>query len=206
MDIKNFATSAIILSSILTNHSFAGKVVPYVAPDLFEDSTERATYETILSFASEYNKFPSKNEVMADMRRSPNLERFDKDKIGFIFGGKHEYENEWLKEKTEEWVNKRKVDLTINSLWQRFQDGEELNSGPKELQDALSFTFDNSIGHNYIEDYESRWEAYTSEEDKVKFGLKMFDRITNGGIGKGTLNMFVAGPGVNVSAHTQQCV
>lgn len=203
MKIESNVISAIIIGAMLSNHHFAGKVVPYVTPELFEDSTERAAYESVLSYTSEYNKFPNRNEVIADMRKLPNMEHFDRDKLSVIFGGGEDasdrYDNAWLEKNTEEWIKERRLFLAFQDSYTKFADGEDISDAPKNLQNAMSFTFDDSIGHNYLTDFKQRYEAYTSEEDKTKFGLKMFDKITNGGIGNGTLNMFVAGPGVGKS-------
>ena len=67
------------------------------------------------------------------------------------------------------------------------------------LSDALAVSFDNHVGHDYLEDYEERYELYHKKEDKIEFDLEFFNKITKGGIPNKTLNIALAGTGVGKS-------
>jgi hypothetical protein len=67
---------------------------------------------------------------------------------------------------------------------------------PEILTQALGVSFDSSIGHDYTEDFESQYEYYNRKDEKVSFGIDLFDRITNGGVSKKTLNLLIMGTGV----------
>jgi replicative DNA helicase len=70
---------------------------------------------------------------------------------------------------------------------------------PSILSDALAVSFDNHIGHDYIDDYEERYESYHRVETKVPFDLDFFNKITKGGLPNKTLNIALAGTGVGKS-------
>ena len=70
---------------------------------------------------------------------------------------------------------------------------------PSILSDALAVSFDNNIGHDYIEDYENRFDFYHRSEEKIPFDLEFFNKITKGGIPNKTLNVALAGTGVGKS-------
>jgi archaellum biogenesis ATPase FlaH len=70
---------------------------------------------------------------------------------------------------------------------------------PNILSDALGVSFDNHVGHDYLNDYEERFESYNRKEDKIPFGLEYFDKITKGGLPNKTLNIALAGTGVGKS-------
>jgi len=70
---------------------------------------------------------------------------------------------------------------------------------PSILSDALSVCFDNHVGHDYLEDYEQRYESYHKQEDKIPFDLEFFNKITKGGLPNKTLNVALAGTGVGKS-------
>ena len=59
--------------------------------------------------------------------------------------------------------------------------------------------FDNSVGHDYLVDAESRFEYYHTVEKKIPFDLDFFNRITKGGLPPKTLNIALAGTGVGKS-------
>ena len=62
-----------------------------------------------------------------------------------------------------------------------------------------AFQFDNSVGHGLVADAHVRYEMYTSVEAKLQFYLEMLDKITDGGMEMGTINIFMAGTGVGKS-------
>ena len=45
---------------------------------------------------------------------------------------------------------------------------------PSILSDALAVSFDNNIGHDYLQNYEERYEFYHRKEDKIEFDLEYF--------------------------------
>ena len=70
---------------------------------------------------------------------------------------------------------------------------------PSILIDALSVSFDTHIGHDYIEQYEERYDYYHEVEEKIPFDLEFFNKITKGGLPNKTLNICLAGTGVGKS-------
>ena len=79
-------------------------------------------------------------------------------------------------------------------------DGKDEHKGrdaiPSILSDALAVSFDNHIGHDYLLDYEERYDFYHQKEEKIPFDLEYFNKITKGGIPNKTLNIALAGTGV----------
>ena len=77
----------------------------------------------------------------------------------------------------------------------------ELTTGsiPKILSDALAVSFDPHVGHDFIEDAPSRFEFYHQKEVRIPFDLDYFNKITQGGLPKKTLNICLAGTGVGKS-------
>ena len=82
-------------------------------------------------------------------------------------------------------------------------DGQDDKKGrdaiPSILSDALAVSFDNHVGHDYLEDYEERFESYHRKESRIKFDLELFNKITKGGLPNKTLNIALAGTGVGKS-------
>ena len=119
----------------------------------------------------------------------------------------NEFENEtvefnWLVDTTEKWCRDRAIYLALMESIQ-LADGKDETKGrdaiPSILSDALAVSFDNHIGHDYLQDYEERYESYHRKEDKIPFDLEYFDKITKGGLPNKTLNIALAGTGVGKS-------
>jgi hypothetical protein len=64
---------------------------------------------------------------------------------------------------------------------------------PQLLSDALSISFDPNIGHDYLQDFDQRYEYYHRVEEKIPFDLEFFNKITKNGLPKKTLNIALAG-------------
>ena len=52
---------------------------------------------------------------------------------------------------------------------------------------------DQHVGHDYVSDAAARYDFYHRKEDKIPFGLELFDKITKGGLPNKTLNVALAG-------------
>jgi archaellum biogenesis ATPase FlaH len=70
---------------------------------------------------------------------------------------------------------------------------------PSILSDALAVSFDPNVGHDYLEDFDKRYDYYHRVLEKIPFDLEFFNKITKDGLPKKTLNIALAGTGVGKS-------
>ena len=193
------------LSELIANEDYARKVLPHMRGDYFSDRSERIVFEEIQKFVEKYNSLPNKTsiEIEIDSRRDLN-EQDVKAVIDVVKSlEKDEDANlEWLVETTEKFCKDKAV---YNAIVEGIQiiDGKDKNRNvdaiPSILTDALSVGFDNSVGHDYLLDAQSRFEFYHTIEEKIPFDLDFFNRITKGGLPPKTLNIALAGTGVGKS-------
>ena len=193
-----------ILRNLLHNEEYIRKVIPFIKADYFEDITQKIVFEEISSFVEQYNK-PATKEILsieAEKRSDINDSSF-KDVTNLISSLENEpSEFEWLITTTEKWCRDRAIYLALMESIQ-LADGKDDTKGrdaiPTILSDALAVSFDSHVGHDYLIDYEDRYESYHRKEDKIPFDLEYFDKITKGGIPNKTLNIALAGTGVGKS-------
>jgi replicative DNA helicase len=193
------------LSELISNENYARKVLPHMKVDYFSDRSERIVFEEIQKFVEKYNTLPNKTsiEIEIDTRRDLN-EQDVKAVIDVVKSlEKDDDANlEWLVETTEKFCKDKAV---YNAIVEGIQiiDGKDKNRNvdaiPSILTDALAVGFDNSVGHDYLLDAESRFEFYHTVEEKIPFDLDFFNRITKGGLPPKTLNIALAGTGVGKS-------
>ena len=109
---------------------------------------------------------------------------------------------DWLVDTTEKWCRDRAIYLALMESI-ALADGKDKEKDrdaiPSILSDALAVSFDTHIGHDYLLDYEQRYESYHKKEDKIEFDLEYFNKITKGGLPNKTLNIALAGTGVGKS-------
>ena len=108
----------------------------------------------------------------------------------------------WLCDTTEKWCRERAIYLALMESI-HIADGNDkdknADSIPSILSDALAVSFDTHIGHDYLNDYEARYETYHRKEETIPFDLEYFNKITKGGLPNKTLNIALAGTGVGKS-------
>ena len=194
----------LILRNLLYNEEYIRKVIPFLKSEYFEDQNQKIVFEEILDFVSEYNQ-PATKEVLCieiENRQDINEQTF-KDIVHLISCLEDvTTEFEWLVNTTEKWCRDRAIYLALmESIYIADGKDEKKNrdSIPSILSDALAVSFDTHIGHDYLQDYEKRYEAYHKKEDKIEFDLEYFNKITKGGLPNKTLNIALAGTGVGKS-------
>ena len=194
----------LILRNLLYNEEYVRKVVPFLKADYFENFNEKVVFEEILNFVQEYNQ-PATREVLCietEKRQDINDSSFKEitDLISSLEESPSEFN--WLVDTTEKWCRDRAIYLALMESIQ-LADGKDDTKGrdaiPTILSDALAVSFDSNVGHDYLSDYEARYESYHRKEDKIPFDLEYFDKITKGGLPNKTLNIALAGTGVGKS-------
>ena len=161
-------------------------------------------YEEILDFVEKYNE-PATKEVLCielEKRKDINDENF-KDVVHLVTNLEDvPAEFNWLVDTTEKWCRERAIYLALMesiSIADGQQEEKTADAIPSILSDALAVSFDNHIGHDYLEDYEQRYELYHKKEERIEFDLEYFNKITKGGLPNKTLNIALAGTGVGKS-------
>ena len=193
-----------ILRNLICNEQYYRKVVPFIKADYFQEYNEKILFEEIADFAAKYDKVPTKEVLTINLQSRGDLtEETFKDTLSGLNSLSDEWvDYDWLCDSTEKWCQDRAI---YNALMQsiKIADGgdKKLDKGsiPSILQDALAVSFDEHIGHDYIEQADDRYEFYHRKEEKIPFDLEKFNYITKGGLPNKTLNIALAGTGVGKS-------
>ena len=193
-----------ILRNMIHDEDYLRKVVPFIQPDYFEDHKDRVIFEEVTKFVVKYDK-PANQEILnieIENRNDVTDTEF-KEIIDLVSSLNAEETNkEWLVDTTEKWCRDRAIYLALMKSI-KIADGQDKDKGrdaiPSILSDALAVSFDNHIGHDYLQDYEQRYEVYHRKEEKIPFDLEYFNKITKGGLPNKTLNIALAGTGVGKS-------
>lgn len=115
---------------------------------------------------------------------------------------KTDLDTDYLINETEKWCKDRAVYLAImDSIGIIDGKDPEKSEGaiPEILSTALGVSFDQAIGHDYIDDSSARFDFYNKTEERIPWDLDYFNKITKGGIPNKTLNVCLAGTGVGKS-------
>ena len=194
----------LILRNLIFNEEYTRKVIPFIKDEYFEEQKQKIIFQEISSFIEKYNKLATKEILSIEVeKRSDINDSLFKEIVDIISSFEDEVgELQWLIDSTEKWCRDRAIYLALMESIQ-LADGKDSSkdrgSIPTILSDALAVSFDNHIGHDYLQDYEERFESYHRKEDRIPFDLEYFNKITKGGLPNKTLNIALAGTGVGKS-------
>ena len=194
----------LILRNLIHNEDYARKVIPFLKKDYFEEESQRILYGEISDFIEGYNKLPTKEILQIELSNLTDLTQENYNQISQTIDilDKVPSDDDWLMDTTEKWCRDRAIYLALMESIQ-LADGKDSTKNrdaiPDILKQALAVSFDNHVGHDYLEDYEERYNFYHQEEEKIPFDLDYFNKITKGGLPNKTLNVALAGTGVGKS-------
>ena len=193
-----------VLRNLIYNEQYYRKVVPFIKADYFQEYHEKIVFEEIADFAAKYDKIPTKEVLTINLQNRGDLtEETFKDTVQGINSLSDDWvDYDWLLDATEKWCQDRAIYLALMQSIKIADGGDKkFTKGaiPSILQDALAVSFDEHIGHDYIEQSSDRYEFYHRKEEKIPFDLEKFNFITKGGLPNKTLNIALAGTGVGKS-------
>jgi replicative DNA helicase len=194
----------LILRNLLHNEEFWRKVIPFVKSEYFDDANQKIVYEEIQSFVTQYNDIPTKEVLNIEVEKRNDINEQVFQEISKVISclDSEPVDLEWLMDTTEKWCRDRAIYLALLQSIGIADGNDEKRTPdaiPSILSEALAVSFDNHIGHDYLEDYEERYDSYNRKESRIPFDLEFFNRITKGGLPNKTLNIALAGTGVGKS-------
>ena len=208
MDITNQIPTH-ILNHLLNNEDYCRRVIPYLRKEYFE-GIHKNVFDLIVKFVGQHNKLPTSKILHLELKKVNAPEEILNSCSRLIdeIESKSDIDTEYLIQESEKWCKERSV---YNAIMESIQiiDGKdkERSEGaiPEILSSALGTSFDQAIGHDYIDNSEDRFAFYNTKEDRISFDLDYFNKITKGGIPNKTLNIALAGTGVGKSLFMCHC-
>ena len=193
-----------ILSNLFFNEDFTRKALPFIQADYFSNSDEQTLFTEIEKFVENYKNLPTKDTILIELGGRKDLTEEQLKNLKQLVAGANDTQVDlkWLLDATEKWCKDRAVHNAVLSGIKILDNKDQKRTPeaiPGILSDALAVSFDNHIGHDYLQDAEKRYDWYHTKEKKFKFDLDFFNRITKGGVPSKTLNIALAGTGVGKS-------
>jgi len=198
-----------ILNHLIHNEEFCRRVVPYLRKDYFEGSN-KIVFDLIVKFVAKHNKIPTDKILELELGKisAPDDIMLGATNVINEIKAKSDVDTEYLIVEAEKWCRDRAV---YNAIMESIQiiDGKDKDrsegSIPEILSGALGVSFDQAIGHDYIDNSDDRFDFYNKTENRIPFDLDYFNKITKGGLPNKTLNIALAGTGVGKSLFMCHC-
>ena len=189
------------LRNLIHNEEYSRKVLPFIKEDYFSDRLERLLFKEIYRFITKFNALPTKEALSIEINDSKDITEDEYKKITDIIAtlNPEKINLDWLVETTEKFCKDRAIHNAILGGIQII-DGKDKKHTPEYLpdllSDALSVSFDQKVGHDYLLETKERFDFYKKKEERLELDLDYFNKITRGGVPSKTLNICLAGTGV----------
>lgn len=188
-----------ILSGLVYNEEYARKVTPFLKDEYFDNNSQKILFKEILNYIEKYNGLPTKEALRIAIDEKDNLNEEQYKEVSNTISNLN-YEDktdlDWIVDKTEKFCQDKAIYNAVReSILVLDGQHKSLDKGsiPKMLSDALGVSFDNNVGHDYLDNYEERYDFYHAKEDRISFDLDLFNQITKGGLSRKSLSIALAG-------------
>lgn len=201
----------LIFTNLIHTEDFARQALPHLKSEYFHDVVERKIFNIIDDYVGKYNKPPTPEAVIIELSNTDGLSEDQYKVAKDTIKGLPVPENKdvtWLVDQTEKFCQDKAIYNAIMNSIKILDDKQgKLSKGsiPQLLTEALGVSFDTSIGHDFIENFENRYNFYHTKEFRIPFDLEYFNKITKGGLPRKTLNICLAGTGVGKSLFMCHC-
>jgi replicative DNA helicase len=196
-----------ILKNLVYNEAFTRKVLPFIKAEYFSDPAEKLVFKEVFEFVNKYKNLPTHEALVINITEKKNLtEPQVRDSVELLKEITQEKDDvpemAWLTEQTEKFCQDKAI---YNAIMESVgilddKDGKKAKGEiPQLLADALGVSFDSNVGHDYTQDFESRYDFYHKVESRIRFDIDILNKITKGGLPTKTLNIALAGTGVGKS-------
>lgn len=204
-----------ILKHLILSEEYLRKVLPFIKDDYFSDKNDKVILEELEKYVNKYNKPPTTEALVVEFDSRTDLRDDEYQTLveycNSIVSDKELSDVDWLVDTTEKFCQEKAVYnavmKSISILDEDKKDSSKVNKGaiPDILSEALGVSFDSHVGHDFIDDFDSRYEFYHRKEVRTPFDLEYLNKITGGGLPNKTLNIILAGTNVGKSMFMCHC-
>jgi archaellum biogenesis ATPase FlaH len=195
-----------IVKGLLFDEDYARKVHPYLKEEYFDGAT-KGIFQTYTTIFEKYNKIPTMEAMLVAIQKSGMSEDVFSEACGVLeesYKSRAEMnDTQWLVDETEQYCSDKSLfDAIYKSINIIEGNDKELDkhSIPDMLNDALSVSFETTVGSDYLEDFKKRFDYYTNVDSRLSFPLNALQKLSNGGLPPKTLSCFLAATNVGKSA------
>lgn len=198
---NNISIEEVIFTNLLHNEGYVRSVLPFIKKEYFSQHEYRIIYDLIADYFVKYNKCAPASALkieLDELEIADGLYRDTMELLTNISENNVETDLDWLLKNTEKYCQDKAIYNAIMESIQIIDGKTDKDKGalPELLADALGVSFDTNIGHDFLEDYDARYDFYHKTVERIPFDIDYMNRITRGGIPRKTLNVILAGTGV----------
>ena len=190
-----------VLSNLIFNEAYYRKVYPYIKDEYFDDGSMKKIFDTYSEYVEQYKAPPSIEALKISLDKRKDMSEDSYTNVMSMvdtFKADETTDYDFLVNETEKFCQDKDL---FNSIRKAIliMDGEDKDNDkgsiPNLLSDSLGISFDTSVGHDFIEDSDERYEFYHRKEERMPFDIDLLNKITKGGLPRKSLTVLLATTG-----------
>jgi len=187
-----------IITALLTDKSFLNQISDILIPSYFESEANQWIIQHVLDYHKEYKTPPSLEvfkvkieEVDQDVLKTQILQHL-KDAMRFVQAD----DIDFIKTEVLKFCKNQEIKKAILASVELLKNGryEDIKA---QIDNAMKSGTDRDIGHEYITAIEDRYSEAVRDVKPTPWDV--VNELTDGGLGKGELGVFVAPAGIGKS-------
>lgn len=180
----------LLLQLLFKNQEYQSKILPFLRPDIFDVFEAKEVVTHILDFQEKYNKFPNIPELKVLIKNKDTYTYL----VDSLAKEHKEYDEEFIKDEVEYFFKDKLLNNELFTTLEALKKGDEDSkaSAPDRIREAISFSFDTSVGLDIFEDGETLYESLHEVDSVIPSGIRNIDKLIKGGFHEKSLTMFLA--------------
>jgi replicative DNA helicase len=162
------------------------ELLDIVKSRFFDTADIRKIYEIVQEFSEKYTDVPTRSQINELIKMKGLSDELDSKKIDYLYEvNLKEYEEEWLRETAESWIEYKNLDLSVYDLLNYLKTTKVTTENVKDVvQNAKNIiTERNNIQFNFDEglDFFNPESHHQPSTDTFSTGIPMMDLVLGGG-------------------------
>jgi replicative DNA helicase len=186
-----------VLYSLLNDKPFLQNIADVITAEYFESAAHKWIIKVILDYYTKYHTYPTMEVLKIELKKEENevLQVSIKEELKQAYTATQD-DIDYVKEEFFNFCKNQRLREALLSSVDLLKTGE-FEGIRKMIDEALKAGNEKNIGHEYDKDVESRFRE--EEDRKIPFPWKVFNDITDGGVGGSNLMLLFAPPGIGKS-------
>jgi replicative DNA helicase len=202
MDLNLIDYEQFLIKQLFTSNEVRDKLVPFLDPEYFDSTLANSKIITSFNkFYQEFNQYPNAKELVSQLSDESTYEAFKT----IMQNDFSNVADKFIQTEAAEYFRQKMIMNTVYSIAEGIKENGSMGvaSVPDKLRDALSFSFDTSVGLDFSNDVEKLYDELHDDAKTISTGLPKLDRMIKGGFKEKTLTLILGG--TNVGKTLAKC-
>jgi predicted ATP-dependent serine protease len=188
MDLSFF--EQVIIKFLFTRDNLKERAINYITPTIFDDLYRQQIIEKVKLLYGEFGKVPTVNELKLQLDKQEQLDAL----MAAINIDISTYSDEYLFKECEKFIRTRLATNYCIECVQTINEDklDKTQIYPDKIRESLAFSFDTSVGIDYLEDGEKLWDFMHDKDSVIPTGIRWLDKLIGGGVHSKSITLFMS--------------